>query len=496
MRLCEPGADACSATCACGMFLAGQSPRHLLRRRTLVRGPYWFELRGRFGRDGTQSSMQGHPEFSTLRYENQNPMRDTGKSLERSNFLSFLAILCLLTFLFTPSAVRGQDTEEIKGAPAEPADAQQIRDQIAAVQKLQSTLPDRGATLYFLAAAKEHLRESREALALLKECLALQEGFDPSGDPAFLEFKETKELTTQIENVHRDFPMVAQAREAVRTTEKDLVPEGLAYDAQRNVFYLSSLNRRKIVEIGRDGRSSDFVPADRYRLLPVLGIRISPSDDTVWADSFTDSGHTELLHFDAAGKLLGRFKPEGSGKHGFNDLVIRKNGEVITTDSLGNIVLRFDPTARTFAALPVHRALFYPNGIALSEDDHTLYIGDSLGVVRLDLVNGESRDVDPGPKSTLAGFDGLYWHNGSLIGIQNGIGSPRVAAFRLSNDGLRVTRTTGLENRSNFCVLPTTGAIRGSDFFFICEQPDRQPEQRQGDGRYAARSDPHWRPTS
>ena len=42
-----------------------------------------------------------------------------------------------------------------------------------------------------------------------------------------------------------------------------------------------------------------------------------------------------------------------------------------------------------------------------------------------------------------------------------------LAAFHLSSDGLRVTRTTVLENRSNFSVLPTTGAIRGSDFFFI-----------------------------
>jgi len=411
--------------------------------------------------------MQGHPSASSLRCEYERRARHSAKNIHCLQWPSFLALLCLLIFLCAPTAVLGQDPEEIKGVPAEPADAQEIRNQIAAVQKLQSTLPDRGATLYFLAAAKEHLRESREALALLKECLALQEGFDPSGDPAFLGLKDSKEFTAQIENVHRDFPIVAQAQEAIRTTEKDLVPEGLAYDARRNVFYLSSLNRRKIVEIGRDGRTSDFVPADSYGLLPVLGIRISPSDGTVWADSFTDSGRTELLHFDGAGKLLGRFKPEGSAKHGFNDLVIRKNGEVITTDSLANAVLRFDPGARTFTVLPMHRSLFYPNGIALSEDDHTLYVADSLGVVRVDLANGESRDVDPGPKSTLAGIDGLYWHNGSLIGIQNGIGSPRVAAFRLSNDGLRVTRTTVLENRSNFCVLPTTGAIRGSDFFFI-----------------------------
>jgi hypothetical protein len=382
------------------------------------------------------------------------------------------SLLTIFTFLavlgaYMPLPAYCQDREEIKGAPAEPADAQEVRDQIAAVEKLQSSLPDRGATLYFLAAAKEHLRETRDALALLKQCLALQEGFDPSGDPAFLELKETKEFTTLVENVHRDFPIVAQAHEAVRTLEKDLVPEGLAYDPERNIFYLSSLNRRKIVEIGRDGSISDFVASDHFGLLPVLGIRLNRNDDTVWADSSNDAGRTELLHFDSTGKLLGRFKPEGAAKHGFDDLVVRKNGEVITTDSLANEVLRFDPITRTFKTLPIHRALFYPNGITLGEDDQRLYVADSLGVVSVDLGSGESRDVDPGPRSTLAGIDGLYWHNGSLIAIQNGIGSPRVAAFHLASDGLRLTRTTVLENRTNFCVLPTTGAIRGSDFFFI-----------------------------
>jgi SMP-30/Gluconolactonase/LRE-like region len=380
---------------------------------------------------------------------------------------SFLVVLCLLTILFTPRPARSQDPEEIKGAPAEPVDAQKVRDQIAAVQKLLPSLPDRGAALYFLATARQNLRETREALALLKECLALREGFDPSGEPAYLELKGSKEFSALIDNVHRDFPVMMQAHEAFRTTEKDLVSEGLAYDAVRNVFYLSSLNRRKIVEIGRDGNISDFVPSDRFGLLPVLGIRFNPSDGTVWADSFTDSGHTELLHFDSTGKLLGRFKPEGSAKHGFNDLVLCKNGEVITTDSLANGVFRFEPDARAFTPLPVHRPLFSPNGIALSGDDSTLYVADSLGVVNVNLVNGESRDVDPGPRSTLAGIDGLYWHKGSLIAIQNGIGSPRVAAFLLSSDGLHVMRTTVLENRSRFCVLPTTGAIRGSDFFFI-----------------------------
>lgn len=380
----------------------------------------------------------------------------------------YLTILVwLAAAFFTPSTAQSQDQEEIKGMPAEPVDAQEIRDQIAAVQKLEPSLPDRAAALYFLAVAKEHLRETREALALLKECLALQEGFDPSGDPAFLELKESKEFTALFESVHRDFPATFEAREAFRTKERDLVPEGLAFDERRNVFFVSSLNRRKIVEIGREGNISDFVPEGRFDLLPVRGIRVDRADDTVWADSFSDSGQTELLHFDGTGKLLGRFKPAGAAKHGFNELVIRANGEVITTDSLSNAVFRFDPSTHTFKALPIHRLLFYPTGLALGGDDDTLYVADSLGVMKVDLASGKSRDVVPGPRSTLAGIDGLYWYKGSLIGIQNGIGSPRVAEFHLSSDGLSVGRTTVLENRTHFCVLPSTGVIVGTDFFFI-----------------------------
>jgi hypothetical protein len=383
---------------------------------------------------------------------------------------TFCLISCVLTgalaFSFGAQA-QEKEKEQIKGVPAEPTDAEQVREQIAIVEKLKSVVPDSGAVLYFLAAANQHLGETREALGLLKECVALREGFDPSGEPAFLGLKGTKEFDQMLETVHRDFPTVAQARLEFVTEEKDLVPEGLAYDAKQNLFYLSSLNRRKIVKIDAEGRSSDFVPSDRYGLLPVLGIRLDPTDGTVWADSFEDAGRTELLHFDASGKLLGRYAPSDGAKHGFNDLVVRKNGEVITTDSLNNRVVRFDGNSGSFKPLAVYRTLFYPNGIALTDDDRSLYVADAVGVVKIDLSDGTSRDVDPGPRSTLAGADGLYWHNGGLIAIQNGIGSPRIAAFKLSADGNRVTRTTVLENHTQFTTLPTTGAIRGNEFYFI-----------------------------
>jgi hypothetical protein len=56
--------------------------------------------------------------------------------------------------------------QETKGTPAEPTDAAEVRAQVSAVEKLMPTSPDRGAALYFLAAAKQHLGEMREVLAL------------------------------------------------------------------------------------------------------------------------------------------------------------------------------------------------------------------------------------------------------------------------------------------------------------------------------------------
>jgi len=365
----------------------------------------------------------------------------------------------------------GQQVDELRGAPAEPDDAAEVRAQIAVVEKLLPNFVDRGATLYFLAAAKQHLGESREAFDLLKECMALDEGFDPSGGPEFAGLRGEHSFTELVERARQHFPAVAMARLALATEEKDLVPEGLAWDPKRELFYLSSLHRKKIVQITPDSHTSDFVPPQQDPLLPVLGIRLDPNDGTIWANAFQDAGAsagtTQLLHIDTQGKVLARFSPPDKAHHGFNDLVVLKSGEVFTTDSLGNAVFRFDAPARKFTTLQFHRPLFYPNGIALAGDEHTIYVADTLGVIKYDLANSSSTDVAPGPHATLAGVDGLYWHRGSLVAIQNGIGTPRVAAFKLSPDGARVRRVTILEYRTTLTASPTTGAIRGSDFYFI-----------------------------
>ena len=348
------------------------------------------------------------------------------------------------------------------------ANEEELQAQLETGKKFLPTAPDRGAVLFYIAATYALLKQPHAAVENLKECIALKEGFDPIGEPAFAGLRDSKDFQALTEQVHKDFPPISNAQLAFTSAEKDLIPEGLAYDPAQDVFYLSSLHLKKIVAISSYGEFSDFVPANRYKLLPVLGIRTDPSDSAVWSASWLDNGKTELLHFDKSGTLLGRFSLAADGrKHGFNDLVVLRGGDVLVTDTADHKVYRFDAKPQSFHEIKLARELLEPNGIALTADGNTVYVADQLGVLRLDLKTGESAEVNPGPHNTVSGADGLYWHDQKLIAIQNGIGSPRIAVFQLADDGLHVTKTTVVEYRSKFSVLPTTGALDGDDFYFI-----------------------------
>jgi hypothetical protein len=90
-----------------------------------------------------------------------------------------------------------------------------------------------------------------------------------------------------------------------------------------------------------------------------------------------------------------------------------------------------------------------------------------LGVIRVDLRTNESADVDPGAHDTLSGIDGLYWHNGELLGVQYGTGEYRIMRWKLSSDGRKVTAGETLEYHTDLISDATTGAFLGKSFYFI-----------------------------
>jgi hypothetical protein len=263
--------------------------------------------------------------------------------------------------------------------PAAPADTARVRAEIQTVEDLLPKIPDRGAALFLLARRYAHLGELQKALSLLRECVSLDEGFDPGDAPALQPLNSESEFRELVEEVRRRYPPVHRAHVAFTIQEMDLFPEGLAVDLNKHVFYMGSMHRKKIIRITEAGEVSDFVKPDLYNLMPVAGVKVDLADHSVWAA--TDPGEanrSELVHFDANGKLLERFPSPGAGPHDLNDLVLGHASEVYLTDTLANQAYCFDRKSHSFTPLTFPRPLVYPNGITVSGDGSLLYVADIL----------------------------------------------------------------------------------------------------------------------
>ncbi len=387
----------------------------------------------------------------------------------------FLTITCLLIAcaLGVPFAQHSTRTAPKQASPAglpQPTDAEEVRAEIRAVEDVLPRIPDRGAALFLLARRYAHLGDVQKALSLLKQCMAVDAGFDPEPgeSPSLRQLVPNQEFQQMLEEARRRYPPIHNARVAFTVPTKDLFPEGLAVDTEKQLFYMGSMHRRKIVRFTLHGTLSDFVKQGRYDLMPVGGVHVDPVDHSVWASTDAGEKHRpELLHFDTEGKLLERYASPGSMPHDLNDLVLRGSREIFTTDTEGHHVYRFDRASHKFTEMKLYRRVFYPNGITLSGDGNLLFVADMLGVIRVDLLTNESEDVDPAAHNTLSGIDGLYWNHGEFLGVQYGTGAYRVMRWRLSPDGRKVTASEVLERRTDLVSDPTTGAVLGDNFYFL-----------------------------
>ena len=292
--------------------------------------------------------------------------------------LSYALTWCSIVAAMAASALQNESAT----LPMGPA---RLRADIRSVEDSSAEIHDRGAATFFLARVHAELGEPRQALSLLRHC-PLAEGFDPNGVGSFKALHANAEFRALEARVHRRFPPVHHARVAFTVTEKDLFPEGIAADPIRHVFYMGSQYHDKIIRVTETGATTDFVRAGAYDLMPVGGVHVDETDHSVWA--VTDPGsqsRSELVHFDASGKLLERYSPPGKGPHDLNDFVLRASREIYVTDTFGDQVYRFDRRAHSFSPLAFPRPILYPNGITLSGDRNFLYVADMLGVLRVDL---------------------------------------------------------------------------------------------------------------
>ncbi len=347
---------------------------------------------------------------------------------------------------------------------------------------------------YALAKAKALSGDPDGAIAALSRAVAFGYGAGADTDPAFAPLRENPAFRALGPRIVENGRPVATAKAAFTLSEKDLIPEGIAWDPGSRTLFVGSLAKNKIVAIAPDGRVRDFVPSGRDGLHMVLGLKVDAPRKSLWvcsAEADVAGGNTTrasaLLRFDlATGKTLQQIASPPGGKHLFNDIAIAKDGGLFLTDSEEGTVFRLRAGGKRLEVFQPPGRLFYPNGIALSDDERFLYVAHVLGVVAWELASGRSFVLPVSDDVTLAGIDGLSFYRGTLVAIQNGMEPNRVALFSLAPSLDRVTEVRVLERGHTAFEIPTTGAVAGDSYYFIANSqlralgPDgvKDPEKR------------------
>jgi WD40 repeat protein len=260
---------------------------------------------------------------------------------------------------------------------------------------------------------------------------------------------------------------------AFRSVEKDLILEGIAWDATSGDFFVSSIFKNKIVKIAKNNEWTDFIPSRGDGFAGGVGLHADSERRMLWACSGNVMGDrfmTGVFAYDLkTGKLVKKiFYPESSARRFFNDLAIDRQGAIYITDTYDHSIWKWNLSMAEPVKLELRGEIEYPNGIAISPDDQFLFVTSKQGLKRVTL-RGLSVELMPMPQGpfTSIGLDGIAFYKGSILAVQNGTEKARILRYRLSKALDRIERIELLDMENEYFDIPTTLTIADGCLYVV-----------------------------
>ena len=391
------------------------------------------------------------------------------RSLKRIVSLAFAGALAYSPEAYAQGATadQSQQKKEIPSATAH---------EIIMLEAFLANHPDDPAALFNLAIDEATIGENAKALSLLEKMSQAHSGLDPAGGAArsFKDIAKDPRFAAIVEQVRKENPPVVHTTVAYTLRERDLAPEGITYDPADKSFYVSSISKHKIVRLAPDGSATDFKSSGQDGLGSTLGMKVDAKRRYLWVTSDLFDGDPKgsrfaLHQYDLNTGAL-RFKhAAANGAEGFlNDVALNSKGEAFTTNTATGEVFRASPDRDGLELFLPRDSVGQANGIALSPDDKVLFVAGRIGVARVDVATKQFKLLSKPLNISDAGLDGLYFHKGALIGIQNPDLHPsRVVRYVLNPQWDAITSAEVLESYSPLAELPTTGTIVGDLLYFM-----------------------------
>jgi sugar lactone lactonase YvrE len=273
-----------------------------------------------------------------------------------------------------------------------------------------------------------------------------------------------------------------QSQVAFKIGDRELIPEGIAYDSRARIFYIGSTYKRKIVSVDEKGVARDFTAEGQEGLLGALGMKVDTNGRVLWVVSSNAGGAMPGKGLDRAclgcsavfkydlrtGRLIKKYLLSNKPNvHFLNDLTINSRGDAFITDTVtGDIYLisRKKDELELFVNLGQKA---FPNGIDLSGDGKHLFVAATGGIQVVNLLDKRSRTLKLPDGVSPVVIDGLYFYKGSLIAIQPFADQRKVVRYSLDEKADAVTKVEVIEPEHPLFNQPTTGVIAGKDFYYI-----------------------------
>jgi hypothetical protein len=275
--------------------------------------------------------------------------------------------------------------------------------------------------------------------------------------------------------------------------ERELSPEGLAWDSATGDLFTGSFLLRKIVRISPDGVVSDLGDSANHNLGAVLGLWVDAPRRHLWAAAGSDSMEemtfaAELVQYDVdTGELVARYPVPNIGRTLLvNDVVVTPDGTAWLTESLVGGLYRVPPGGQELELFKELPDFGFANGIAASGDGATLYVAHAEGLSAVDAKTGAIERVIPTGDFSLVAADGLNWADGALILVQNQpFLNNRVIRADLDATGRRVTKVRQLDIGLPPGLDPYTCAV-AEGVVYVTASPPIDPSADLADAPFPA----------
>lgn len=253
---------------------------------------------------------------------------------------------------------------------------------------------------------------------------------------------------------------------AFELKENPAIIEGMTYDVVNKIFYFGESTGKHLLKYSKEGQSLGYIDAAKDGMTSVLGMTVNANN--LWVCGAIRQNQKEFMcvfqYSILNGKLLHKY-PDTSGRAKlFNDIAVTADGSVYATDSYTSALYKIDTTAWTANLFMQSDSLKNANGI--TTDGNYLYISTSRGFAKVQPSTRKTTLVNL-RHFTIAGNDGLYYYNNSLIGIQNVLFPVIIGRYYLNANASEISKAECLAVNDPLFVIPTTGAITGNEFYFM-----------------------------